>query len=468
MNNDEYRLIGEVHIPSDKREAFKADVLTLLARCGIRNSCDVRVHDISFSATIPAIPDENGKIYFNYCTLEQEVHKNSFFDLNTCTLEVPDEGHVEFAMATTLLLFLCQAYSDTPCYLVCNGMPLKYSIFHGLLNYILGREVSCQNGNDVWNLFAFFHYHDECKSITSLDGWFNFITGPKNCTLNQLFTGLTLSLDEPLDFSNVKPSKGVREELAEENWGQRQELLFRLLKAHKDESDFLSRLKDLLSKDRTGRQKIAASGGDFALLAELSFYFYAPIFVKYYCLIQGEEFWSTWDKLEIEPYYDVIEDFFDDNSGYSKIPFYKAIEREDEDEFLACLQGDNLHLSEKLSDEIKGWQEDYQHLTPLADFNMEEFLANVLQDMYFIWHCPFVSKEVIDEFLAHAEDVSYQKLLMVLRKFIDRGLEMFPELPRCQAVKLVKKARDEKEITHIHSFMSLMENKFQRQRLFGI
>ena len=89
------------------------------------------------------------------------------------------------------------------------------------------------------------------------------------------------------------------------------------------------------------------------------------------------DFWETWDSVGTKGYSDIIweADSKDDESDFQKFPFYKAIQREDEDEFLEFWDGCNLLLSQNMKECIRYWEEEMNGICVPPIISVESFLA---------------------------------------------------------------------------------------------
>ena len=469
MSSFDFKMAGAVHIPSDIQKEFNERILTMLDYCGIRKTTTIDVAGRTYYVTEPVSIDSKGNIEFDHSVLEKEKHEAAVFNVNTCFLSMPERGYIEIELAGVFLMTLCQAYSDTQCYLTYDGKIFSVRCFLQILNYIFDYELPCNNGNDVWELYSFFHYDKDYEDIQPYEAFRSLIKDwDEGITYNQLMTYLILSKDKPPTFKCK--TKCIKSKIVDKNLSEKEELLFSLLSKLCDNEEVIVRLKGLLEKNMEERQKEAEDDDDYGLLAELSLYFSAPAIVKYLSLAKGENFWDLWDRLNIIPYKDVIDKpICETPEQYCKVPLYIPIKRDDEDEFLYLWNGDNLKLSEKLIKQIEEWKCDYARLMLTPGLDTEAELAQILFEMENDWNCPFVSRSLVEELLNNKNNVKYQKLLLVLKKFISKGLELFPELTQRQAIEWVlKRSRDPKEAVHIGTFMTLLENTKERQRIFGI
>ena len=128
-----------------------------------------------------------------------------------------------------------------------------------------------------------------------------------------------------------------------------------------------------------------------------------------------------------------------------------------------------MKLSEELIEQIEDWKKEYDGMTLPDKFDMENELAQILIEMRDAWRCPSPEKSVIDDFLSNRTEESYQRLILILRHFLDMGTEMFPELTGRQAVDWVlRRIRDKDEVVEMAAFLTLMGNFSQRRSIFGV
>ena len=210
MNSDYCQLAGTVHIPPDQQKEFNENVLTLLNYCGIRKTTTMTLADKTFTVTEPVSIDKQGSIAFDYSMLEKVKHEVSTFNVNTGQFFLPDSGYAEFDLVGTLLKTMCQAYSDSPCYITHEGKLIDIKNWLCLLNYIFGQELPCRNGNDVWELYSFFHYAESFADLPPVKAWHHLAKEIENTSLQQLETAFILEMDEPITYEHK--SKGIKED----------------------------------------------------------------------------------------------------------------------------------------------------------------------------------------------------------------------------------------------------------------
>ena len=225
---------------------------------------------------------------------------------------------------------------------------------------------------------------------------------------------------------------------------------------------------------------MSAEDGDSGLIAALSLSLPAQALVKLYALSQDELFWTVWDRLNVKSYTGVIEEEKTPEKPTEKppenpdskprsFPLYPVMRRESEDEFLEWWDGNNLKLSDQLKNHIVTWKSSWQEISLPLEMDVEEELYDILDEMNHNWSCRYADKSFVEEFLAQKEDISHQKLLMLLRGLLSEGWEYFPELTERQAVDwILKYARDSYDSVLTSAYVSLMTNHGQRLSVFGV
>ena len=466
MHENLYQLAGNVTIPEDKRDEFNKKVMTILDKGGIRRTKNIRIADRPVTVVVPAEPDERGIVSFNYSIFEKKLHDVADFDMNTGTLRFTDDYHNEYGVIMNLIMVLQEAYSETPCFLTYKGKPEPIDAPMAVINAILGEKMDLRNGTSVWEILRFLHESKEHEDATPTDAL-------HACYLYWHDLGQTLFAFH-LDDREVRLTEEVgrmdREQAREGEYWQKRERLYRLLLKHCDDAGLEGWLKSLLSEELEGRKRMGEAGDDYGEMAELSLFFYPQEVARLYAISKGEAFWTVWEGMGVEGYRECISAVKDGRSdGDPVIPFFEAIRREDEDEFLEWWDGENLMLSEKMTEQFKKWKEQFDETEVPTQFDMEALLGDVLNEMREVWECRFVDGSFVNEFLEHKSDPYHQKLLLVFWNYLNEGVEDFPELTRRQAVLwMLKRARDSGDKVFIAGYAALMTNHDQRKRIFGV
>ena len=86
-----------------------------------------------------------------------------------------------------------------------------------------------------------------------------------------------------------------------------------------------------------------------------------------------------------------------------------------------------------------------------------------------IWGCRYVDKSFIDDFLRNKDNPDYKRLIMVLREFMSERYIEYPELIEVRPVEgALRRAKVSKDAKLITSYVTLMENREQRERVMGM
>lgn len=179
-------------------------------------------------------------------------------------------------------------------------------------------------------------------------------------------------------------------------------------------------------------------------IAEASLYLLPPLIVNVFARAIGQEFWETWDSMEIKGYSDVIArkgDIDSEEGGFS-VPLYKVIQREDENEFIEYWDDQELKFTDKMKECFEDWKERFEKILP--------------------------GKNFVTDVLEHKNDVNYQKALLLYKEIIDKDLEYFPELTHRQAIRwIMRESKDEFCYTEMAAFPSLLINRKHRFEILG-
>lgn len=467
---DNYTILGEVKIPQEKKQELNDHVLCILNKCGIRKTKEIEIAGKPVTVLEPAKPDENGIISFDYSIFEKSKRETSTYDTNTCRLHISDNGYSYYELAIHLIMVLLEAYTNGHCYVMYKDGLMNVGGYMQLLHTILGKRIKLMNRGRCWEMMKFFHEQG--------NEWF---------FSQRLFDVISSSYIE-LDWEQVLACMAIEDdkiELTEEitsyqrsdiksgnmNVVQKEKYLYYIIKKQMEEDAGRLEifLKELLEADVERRKKMASRDDVLGTIAELSLYMISPVIVHAYALAKGTDFWEQWDEFSVSGYCDTVnERNKEEESEYRAFPFYKAIQRENEDEFLEFWDGTNLHLSEEMQHQLEEWKEDYQSIQDDPALDMEQCMAAVLTDMENLMRCRHVDAAFVVEFLEHGNEESYRKAMILIRSFMYRDVKLFPELTERQAfewvMKYVKTTYDQKMIS---ALISLMGNKEQRKKLFG-
>lgn len=170
MDNRGWWLLGEVKIPEEKKEKFNNYVLEILDKCGIRKTEEIILNGKKVTVIRKVVPDEKGKVYFDYSIFEKIVRKVCIYDMNTCELQVTGDESNEFATAMNLIMTLQESYTDGNCYMMFRNKPFTYMKLHMELLYtVLGKRFYLNNRGRVRDMLLFFENSEQYRQVSQSD-----------------------------------------------------------------------------------------------------------------------------------------------------------------------------------------------------------------------------------------------------------------------------------------------------------
>ena len=459
MSHDQYQVIGQITIPEEKREEFIDKVMTVLDKGGIRKMQTVEVSGMPHTVVAPVSADEQNVLSFNYSIFEQRKRDDSTFDLNTLRLDTQDRGVAEYGLVMNAIMVLQVLYSTSFCYFASDGKPNPMGPYMRLLEDLLGEDVDYVQDPDMWGIIKLCHEHNITKRdmldtvANILPSWWN------NKDVSFFLTFWVCRTKE--DFAPSQELKDV--------YYQDQRRLYWLLVRHLQDESLEGWLKKLLSLNYKGRSKLGETQDDYGEIARLTLGLHAQTVVYVYCVACGQDFWEVWELWGSDGYKDqVVHQRPIKEEEKRTLRFVTAIQREYMDEFLHLWDGDEEVLSEKMAAQLSLWKKAYEECVVPEDLKPEVLLCRILQEMD-AWECRFVDGEFVDDFKEHLNNTAYQKLLLVLWDYLNEGADSFPELTGKQALDwILRENRDSYDRVLMSGFVSLMVNRKQRKRIFGV
>ncbi len=141
---------------------------------------------------------------------------------------------------------------------------------------------------------------------------------------------------------------------------------------------------------------------------------------------------------------------------------------ENEDEFLEYWGSGSLNLSPSLREDLQGWIRDFPASPEVEPEEVENLLGEILTDMVQVWNCRLGDRAFAEEFLSHREDRNHRKALALVRSFMYRDLEYFPELTKEQALDwIIRRNHPKHDTVAIPALLSLLVNHDKRKEMFG-
>lgn len=476
MLDDMYKLAGTVRIPENKKNAFNEHVLKLLYLCGIRKTSEMELAGRKISVVEPAAPDENGIVTFDYSIFEKMKREVCTYNMRTCELVTPDRGYREFGIAMNLVMVLLASFSETPCYLVCNGKPVPVDGYAAVIKGLLGITLSFPNREKLWDMFLFLKNTEGCEAVSGDDVLDVFPYGLCRLRLDHVAAIIDIDRNEirkpekPIDSNDIinKTDWNAIKWYAYEN-------MLGLIHEGKDK-ELESFLKELLCMELPSRREMDGDDTAYGRIAKASLYLLPSVMAKAYAEASGQDFWETWNKItEGKGYGDTLAEVYISNSGrkLKEIPFREAILRKNEDEFFEFWHGEAMNLSDGLEQRLRQWHTRFKELAgsmeaAVAGTGMETYLARVIEEMYDIWGCRLADGVFVREFLRHPDDGRYMAALRLLREMMDEDTGYFPEMTKRQANRwIIRENRDQADITAMSALQSLLINHAYRQEILG-
>lgn len=469
MADNVYQLAGKVNIPTEKKSELNKCILEIMDKCGIRKTIEMEVAGVTVMAVSPAQPDENGIVTFDYSVFEKQKRDISTYDINTCELYVKDGGYQEFEIVMNMIMVLLETYTNGGCYFVKSGKLCDAGGYLAVLQGVLGKKITLPGRTRMWEMYLFFRNSEEYQSIAYRDLWNDYSLIYGELDMEQLLAVFEVDRNE-LTFPE-KEHISCRDEINTSNQCSREEYAYRIFcSMDEDEKSTMKEfLTELLNSEFDRRKKLSLRQDKKGIIAELSLYVLPSCLTLAYAKAVEKDFWEIWDSFGTPGYTDIIQKNEPEKTetDFRKLPFYRAIQRKDEDEFLEFWDGSNLILSQNMKKCVQEWQERFRGICIPSRFSMEHLLANVM-DRLEKGYCRYLDKAFVTEFIEHGNDSNYQKALILLEQLLDAGQEYFPELTGNQAEEwIIRDSRSRFERTAISAFASLMINKKQRRLMFG-
>lgn len=472
--DDRYKIIGEISIPTNKREEFNKYVLQLLMICGIRKVVEVELVGKRYKVTKLPSTDENGFVYFNYSTFENQERSMSYYDTNTCQLYSTDRGYMQFGLVMNLIMAMQEAYSESMCVLMENDEICDVWGYAVCVKQLLGLDLWYKNRAKRWEMILFFR-EMEYNDITENDV---FRCYPYEFTYNsakELFACLYTHCEirKPIEYPEDDYYK-IDMDSRHGNYY----CAYKLLSECVEEEGITSvkfKIKYLLSRDYQKRLKMMEMEQNirWRRIYEISLYELPPVFIQSIAMIANDEFWDIWNELGGKAYTDAFSDMtrssVPDTSAMSPL-FWKKLKVDKGIGRLETLGTKEYQKFEAVNTLLDSWKLEYHQITDIdvEDINIEVCLADSMDLLVEIWNRHYLSKEFVEEFLEHSKDVEYKKAIFLFCEMINEDARLFPELTRKQALMWVsRKVYDNEKKMRLQAFGDFLSNKEIRKEVFG-
>ena len=418
MHDDIYKLEGMVMIPEDKKAEFNRYVLQILDVCGIRKTEETELGGQTITVVRRPVPDEQGVVSFDYSIFEKKKRKTASYNMNTCELVTPDRGYCEFGIVMNMIMVMQEAYSKKHCYFMYEDRPGRVDAYALLIRNVLGINLRFPNRAKMWDMLLYLKNTKEYSNITSEMVWRAYSFDFCDLIPEQFLAAFDIESEKP--EAPEEPFKGEKTDIRNAPKGKLGYYVYQIMEEiieNKEKESLEAFLRELLNADLQDRRELAEDG-QYEVIAEVSLYVLPSIIVHGYALAVHQNFWDVWKNLGIEGYSEIVTEQSDTRTiEYEEdgryLSFYKAIQRDYEDEFIEFWEDGNLHLSDHMEKCLSDWKERFMETDLEEDFDMEIFLAQIVTDLEQEWGCRLVDQEFITEFMEHREDEYYRTALLL-------------------------------------------------------
>ena len=467
--NEFYRLVGEVTIPEEKRKELNDYVLKLLDRSGLRKIKKVKIGDLDTEVAERVKRNTSGKILFDYSIYENYVRGVSSYDTETCTLEVNEPGFNEMGLAMLMVMTLLESYSITPCYVARDKKLININTSALMVEDLIGVRLRFPHRADIWTMYVFCKECQEVEEIKGFDLIYKVPTDFEQISYAQFYNALWVEKDSFLadKMEEVSFDRGQIEEA--KYMDQCSFLYSTFLSLERDGKDTGSFLEKLMPMPLGERTKLAEEQTNYGIVAELSRYLTSQVLVKCYSIVRGTDFWQEWERFAANGFYvDSIDDMDkSDEKEHKVFHFYKAIQRNDDDEALGEFGDRELALSDEMCREIEKWKEKASEEVSDEPDSLDE-LKGVMEEIRNDWAARRMDASLFKELKGKPDSEYTKKALLLLKTMLDDGLWLFPELTKSQAKKWVlKRSRSDFDKQKLNALLGLLANKEKRMELLG-
>lgn len=472
MEDNRYWLAGKVNIPEEKKPEFNAYVMEILRRFGMRKRKEIDVAGGKITILAEPTPDENGFVSFDYSIFEMKNRDISTYNMNTCELQAVDRGENEYGLAMNCILLLQECYSNGSCFFMEKRKPVDVNNYMSLLSTVLNKKIYNSGREKIWDMLLLLRKTPDTDLPSEQDIFQSVF--PFNYSQFEDFQLLSmLSAYDTIRPTTAKEPIVDRTQISRATYISQREYLCGIMamEYQQGKETLEDYLKELLRLPLLNRKKLAEADDRLGIIAELSLYMPPACFASVVALLEEKPFWNVWDELIAESYYTDIICEEDREKRWSekweKLALYKIMLREDEDEFLEFWNGENLILSAQMKERIQAWKQLIDMQEDQPNLHVKLYLEETLAYMDKEWPCRYVDEVFIKRILDHQNDSAWRRVLLVLRRLVDNGIDLFPEMNRKMAILWLKPHRMSFDATAIAAYCSLMENDVARQKVFG-
>lgn len=289
---------GKMNITEEKRDCFGKQMMKLLNYGGMMQIERVLLFEHELILLSPVELSREGKVDFWYNYFEESSWENAGFHANNSIFYSNKIGGREFSDVILAAYMLYEMYDETPGFAECNGEIIDPQFYGGWLNHILGTEFSMKKRYNLWEnaehiAFSRIDYDDpfsrselgclipdkllKAAGGAELSDLLYIIYGTESLKVDHIVPG-----SYPDDVYRCKMALIKLQESCEEH--------------------FYEYLVQFLQLDRNKREKNTDT--NLTVLAELSLFLPARVFVYLAAEIKHDPFWKLWKDWKDKVYHD--------------------------------------------------------------------------------------------------------------------------------------------------------------------
>ena len=288
---------GRIYISKEKWNCFGQQMMKILNYGGMMQLEQVSLFDRKLLLLNPVELSKEGDVNFWYNYFEERSWENAKFNMNGLVFYSEKIGSCEFGDVILAAYMLYEMYVEAPGFAECNGEIIDPRFYGGWLNHILGTEFSMKKRYNLWENAEYIAFseidHDDPFSISELKNLisdeFEAAGGTELADLLYIIYGTkTLETDHiipgsyPDDVYQCKKALISFREICRDN--------------------FFEHLLHFLQMNRNKREK--NTDIDLDVLAELSLFLPARVFVYLAAEIDHKPFWKIWEEWKDKVYHD--------------------------------------------------------------------------------------------------------------------------------------------------------------------
>ena len=465
-NDIKYGLVGEVSVPEERRAELGNHVVKLLGRYGAYRVKEMELAGEKFKVLTQPEEESDGCVYWDYTLLNGRMKNVASYNLNTCEFKYDGRGSNPLIVLINTLL---ESYSSTPCYIFNDGDIVPIDNMIGILKDMLDTEFSFPHRIYFMDYLLFERAHGELKKVLQ-NIFTRVVPEPMDYLISENLRSFVYSLYLEKDMKEDE-TKLEKDKIADMKDTQKRQCVYNILSGLKKQNkDVAAFIKKLIAAPCSERMEMAKEDSGFGDLAALSVYEGAEAILAIYARVYSLNFWDEWDEFTADGYYsDNINNYNDLHDDYPKLPLYRAIREENEDETFGIRSDRKQVLSDEMTKAVEQWKEIFKGTELPEDYDAEKELVRVMRIIRDEWRKEYFDRKMIDEILSHKDDPAYKKAVFLLGTVAERYMDLFPELARVYVADwAAKMCRDSNLYTEFATLQRVIGNKEVFDKIFMV